>query len=155
LKCYFCENNKIIIFINNGQINHKIRMKKKDMNLIMAAVGVLVMFKTMLHTAFRNIDEEFEEDFEAEVEEGEEETPYGVSDEEFEYFNEIFEDDDIDIESLKLDDSEDLNFKKLFTDLESNLQFKIAVMKNSAVLKEMILNRKRELDEIGEAVSDE
>ena len=30
------------------------------MNLIMAAVGVLVMFKTMLHTAFRNIDEEFE-----------------------------------------------------------------------------------------------
>ncbi len=92
---------------------------------------------------------------EAVVEEGEEETPYGVSDEEFEYFNEIFEDDDIDIESLKLDDSEDLNFKKLFTDLESNLQFKIAVMKNSAVLKEMILNRKRELDEIGEAVSDE
>ena len=127
------------------------------MNLIMAAVGVLVMFKTMLHTAFRNIDEEFEEDFEAEIgeEEEEAETPYSVSDEEFEYFNEIFEDDDIDFESLKLDDSEDLNFKKLFTDLESNLQFKIAVIKNSAVLKEMILNRKRELDEIGEAVSDE
>lgn len=132
-------------------------MKQKDMNLIMAAVGVLVMFKTMLHTAFRNIDEEFEdEDFEDEMgaEEEENDSPYAVSDEEFEYFNEIFEDSDLNFENLKLDDFEELNFRKLFTDLESNLQFKIAIMKNSAVLKEMILNRKRELDEAGEAVSD-
>ena len=132
-------------------------MKQKDMNLIMAAVGVLVMFKTMLHTAFRNIDEEFEdEDFEDEIGEEEEadDTPYAVSDEEFEYFNEIFEDGDLDFENMELDDFEELNFRKLFADLESNLQFKIAIMKNSAVLKEMILNRKRELDEAGEAVSD-
>jgi hypothetical protein len=132
-------------------------MKQKDMNLIMAAVGVLVMFKTMLHTAFRNIDEEFEgEDFEDEMGEEDEadDTPYAVSDEEFEYFNAIFEDGDLDFENLKLDDFEELNFRKLFEDLESNLQFKIAIMKNSAVLKEMIWNRKRELDEAGEAVSD-
>ena len=127
------------------------------MNLIMAAVGVLVMFKTMLHTAFRNIDEEFEEGFEEEEidDDDDDESAYAVSDEEFEYFTEIFEDEDVDFENLKLDDFEDLNFKKLFEDLGSNLQFKIAIMKNSAVLKEMILNRKRELDEIGEAVSDE
>jgi|GEM_PF-1932575 hypothetical protein len=132
-------------------------MKKKDMNLIMAAVGVLVMFKTMLHTAFRNIDEEFEgEDFEDETgeEDEEDDTPYAVSDDEFEYFNEIFEGEDLDFENMELDDFEDLNFKKMFEDLGSNLEFKIAIMKNSTMLKEMILNRKRELDEAGEAVSD-
>jgi hypothetical protein len=132
-------------------------MKKKDMNLIMAAVGVLVMFKTMLHTAFRNIDEEFEgEDFEDETgeEDEEDDTPYAVSDDEFEYFNEIFEGEDLDFENMGLDDFEDLNFKKMFEDLGSNLEFKIAIMKNSTMLKEMILNRKRELDEAGEAVSD-
>lgn len=132
-------------------------MKQKDMNLIMAAVGVLVMFKTMLHTAFRNIDEAFgEEDFEDEMEAEDEadDTPYAVSDEEFEYFNAIFEDGDLDFENMELDDFEGLDFKKMFEDLESNLQFKIAIMKNSAVLKAMILDRKRALDEAGEAVSD-
>mgnify|MGYP000480573722 CR=1 FL=1 len=75
-------------------------MKKKDINLIMAAVAVLVMLKTMLNRAFKE-DEEYDEEeyddededyYEEDFEEEYDDEPYQVSDDEYEYFNDLLED---------------------------------------------------------------
>ena len=135
-------------------------MKKKDINLIMAAVAVLVMLKTMLNRAFNEIDDDYDEEYDDNFDNEEffeddfEDEPYQVSDEEYEYFNEILE--DVDLENLTEESLEELDLNQLLQSFSESLEFKLAIMKNSTVLKEMILKKKEAIEEEpqGEAVSD-
>jgi len=124
-------------------------MKKKDINLIMAAVAVLVMLKTMINRAFDDYDEDYDED---ENEDYDENEPYRVSDEEYEYFNEILE--SVDLENLTEDTLEEFDLNQLLQSFSDSLEFKLAIMKNSKILKEMVMKRKEVIDEEGEAISD-
>jgi len=124
-------------------------MKKKDINLIMAAVAVLVMLKTMINRAFDDEDEEYDEDEDYDEDENE---PYRVSDEEYEYFNEILE--SVDLENLTEDTLEEFDLNQLLQSFSDSLEFKLAIMKNSKILKEMVMKRKEVIDEEGEAISD-
>lgn len=123
-------------------------MKKKDINLIMAAVAVLVMLKTMINRAFDDEDD-YDED---ENEDYDENEPYRVSDEEYEYFNEILE--SVDLENLTEDTLEEFDLNQLLQSFSDSLEFKLAIMKNSKILKEMVMKRKEVIDEEGEAISD-
>ncbi len=129
-------------------------MKKKDINLIMAAVAVLVMLKTMINRAFDDEDEEYDEDDydEDENEDYDENEPYRVSDEEYEYFNEILE--SVDLENLTEDTLEEFDLNQLLQSFSDSLEFKLAIMKNSKILKEMVMKKKEVIDEEGEAISD-
>ena len=131
-------------------------MKKKDINLIMAAVAVLVMLKTMINRAFDDeddYDEDEDEDYdEDENEDYDENEPYRVSDEEYEYFNEILE--SVDLENLTEDTLEEFDLNQLLQSFSDSLEFKLAIMKNSKILKEMVMKRKEVIDEEGEAISD-
>lgn len=137
-------------------------MKKKDMNLIFAAVAVLVMVKTMVNAAFQSMDGDFEEDEDwdgdEEVwEDDEAEAPYRVSDQEYEYFNDLLEKEDFDFENFDIDNFENLNFNKLFQNLSNNLEVKLAIIKNSEILKDLLLRYRNDNateDNGGEAVSD-
>lgn len=135
-------------------------MKKKDINLIMAAVAILVMLKTMINRAFNEMDEEDEDfddddyDYDLEYDEDEDDEPYQVSDEEYEHFNEILE--AVDFDNLSEEELGDLDLKHLLQSFNDSLEFKLAIMKNSTVLKEMLLKKKEAAEEEigGEAVSD-
>lgn len=127
------------------------------MNLIFAAVAVLVMIKTMVNTAFKNMEAEEDWEDEEDWEEENDGEPSRVSDQEYEYFNELLEGEDFDFENFDLDDFENLNFNKLFQDLGNNLQVKLAIMENSEVLKELLLKYRTAREEAsndGENVSD-
>jgi predicted molibdopterin-dependent oxidoreductase YjgC len=134
-------------------------MKQKDMNMIMAAVAVLVMLKTMVNRTFHNEESEDFEDFEVdsaeEFEVDYDESPNQITDDEYEYLNELLEDEDFDFQNFKIEDFEHLDFKKLMTELSSNLEVKFAIMKNSSMLDEALFKNKNDQDsEAGEAVSD-
>lgn len=124
-------------------------MKKKDINIIMAAVTVLVMFKTMINRAF---NEEAADEFEEEDED--EPIPFQVADEEYEYFNELLE--AIDFDNLTEDDLDNIELEDLLQGFSDSLEFKLALMKNSSLLKAMLSNKTTsDYDEVeGEAVTD-
>ena len=94
-------------------------MKQKDMNMIMAAVAVLVMLKTMLNRTIRKQDDF---DNQEESEEDIEETPNQMSDVEYEYLNDLLEDESFDFEQLKIEDFENLDFQLLLSYHESSMQ---------------------------------
>lgn len=129
-------------------------MKKKDINLIMAAVAVLVMLKTMVNRAFNEEEVDFEEEDDSDYE-ASDDAPSQVSDEEYEYFNEILE--EVDLEYLTEESLEELDLEQLLQSFSDSLEFKLAIMKNSSVLKEMILKKKtsQKAEVEGEAVSDQ
>jgi hypothetical protein len=124
-------------------------MKKKDINIIMAAVTVLVMFKTMINRAF---NEEAADEFEEEDED--EPIPFQVADEEYEYFNELLE--AIDFDNLTEDDLDNIELEDLLQGFSDSLEFKLALMKNSSLLKAMLSNKTTsDYDDVeGEAVTD-
>ena len=124
-------------------------MKKKDINIIMAAVTVLVMFKTMINRAF---NEEAADEFEEEDED--EPIPFQVADEEYEYFNELLE--AIDFDNLTEDDLDNIELEDLLQGFSDSLEFKLALMKNSSLLKAMLSNKTTsDYDDFeGEAVTD-
>lgn len=124
-------------------------MKKKDINIIMAAVTVLVMFKTMINRAF---NEEAVDQFEEEDED--EPIPFQVADEEYEYFNELLE--AIDFDNLTEDDLDNIELEDLLQGFSDSLEFKLALMKNSSLLKAMLSNKTTsDYDDVeGEAVTD-
>ncbi len=121
------------------------------MNMVMAAVTVLVMLKTMMNSAFRN--QNILEDGENEAEF--DESPSQVSDFEYEYLNDLLENEDFDFKQLNIEDFEDLDFQKLITELNSNLTTKLEIMKHSPVLNKLLSIDKTDNDfEAGEAISD-
>lgn len=121
------------------------------MNMIMAAVAILVMLKTMVNGAIRN---QKEERFETE-EDDFNETPGQASDLEYEYLNDLLGNEDFDLSQFKIEDFENLNFQKMMLELNDNLEFKLAIMKNSTVLNELLLKNGDDNNfEAGEAVSD-
>ena len=126
-------------------------MKKKDVNIIMAAITVLVMFKTMIN---RVMNDDEEASLEDENEEDTEALPLQVSDDEYEYFNELIK--SIPLENLTEEELENIELKDLLQSFSDSLEFKLALMKNSAVLKDLLSNKASfdNDDEIGNAVSD-
>lgn len=126
-------------------------MKKKDVNIIMAAVTVLVMFKTMI---YRVMNDDTNEHYEEESEDEIEAQPLQVSDDEYEYFNELIK--SIPLENLTEEELENIELKDLLQSFSDSLEFKLALMKNSAALKDLLSNKVSidNDDEIGNAVSD-
>ena len=126
-------------------------MKKKDVNIIMAAITVLVMFKTMIN---RVMNDDEEASLEDENEEDTEALPLQVSDDEYEYFNELIK--SIPLENLTEEELENIELKDLLQSFSDSLEFKLALMKNSAVLKDLLSNKASfdNDEEIGNAVSD-
>ena len=126
-------------------------MKKKDVNIIMAAITVLVMFKTMIN---RVMNDDEEASLEDENEEDTEALPLQVSDDEYEYFNELIK--SIPLENLTEEELENIELKDLLQSFSDSLEFKLALMKNSAALKDLLSNKVSidNDDEIGNAVSD-
>lgn len=122
------------------------------MNMIMAAVAVLVMLKTMLN---RTISKQDDFDDQENLEEELDETPNQASDLEYEYLNDLLQDENFDFEQLNIEDFENLDFKKLMSELNSNLAFKLSIMEHSTILDKLQLNHNDNIeDEVGEAVSD-
>jgi hypothetical protein len=127
-------------------------MKQKDMNMVMAAVAVLVMLKTMVN---RTISSQEDMDDQEDLEEEFDETPGQVSDLEYEYLNDLLTDENFDFEQFKIEDFENLDFQKMMSELNSNLEVKLAIMKNSTIIKELQLKSSNNNDdELGEAISD-
>lgn len=128
-------------------------MKKKDVNIIMAAVTVLVMFKTMIN---RVINDDADELMEDENEEETEVLPLQVSDDEYEYFNELIQ--SIPLENLTEEELENIELEDLLQSFSDSLEFKLALMKNSTVLKDLLSSKvsldNDDDDEVGNAVSD-
>lgn len=124
------------------------------MNMVMAAVAVLVMIKTMVNSSFRKQNPEHfeeEEDFDYE----EDEMPNQISDFEYEYLNNLLENENFDFQNFKIEDFENLDFRKLMTELNSNLEVKLAIMKNNPTLNELLLKSSKQNDfDNGEAASD-
>ena len=128
-------------------------MKKKDVNIIMAAVTVLVMFKTMIN---RVINDDADELMEDENEEETEVLPLKVSDDEYEYFNELIQ--SIPLENLTEEELDSIELEDLLQSFSDSLEFKLALMKNSTVLKDLLSSKvsldNDDDDEVGNAVSD-
>ena len=128
-------------------------MKKKDVNIIMAAVTVLVMFKTMIN---RVINDDADELMEDENEEETEVLPLQVSDDEYEYFNELIQ--SIPLENLTEEELDSIELEDLLQSFSDSLEFKLALMKNSTVLKDLLSSKvtldNDDDDEVGNAVSD-
>ena len=122
------------------------------MNMVMAAVAVLVMLKTMVN---RTISSQEDMDDQEDLEEEFDETPGQVSDLEYEYLNDLLTDENFDFEQFKIEDFENLDFQKMMSELNSNLEVKLAIMKNSTIIKELQLKSSNNNDdELGEAISD-
>ena len=126
-------------------------MKKKDVNIIMAAVTVLVMFKTMIN---RVINDDADELMEDENEEETEVLPLQVSDDEYEYFNELIQ--SIPLENLTEEELDSIELEDLLQSFSDSLEFKLALMKNSTVLKDLLSSKVSfdNNDDVGNAVSD-
>ena len=126
-------------------------MKKKDVNIIMAAVTVLVMFKTMI---YRVMNDDANEHYEEESEDEIEEQTLQVSDDEYEYFNELLE--TLNLDNLSAEELDNIELEDLLQSFSDSLDFKLALMKNSTVLKDLLSSRTPldSDDAIGNAVTD-
>lgn len=126
-------------------------MKKKDVNIIMAAVTVLVMFKTMI---YRVMNDDANEHYEEESEDEIEAEPLQVSDDEYEYFNELLE--TLNLDNLSAEELDNIELEDLLQSFSDSLDFKLALMKNSTVLKDLLSSRTPldSDDAIGNAVTD-
>ena len=126
-------------------------MKKKDVNIIMAAVTVLVMFKTMI---YRVMNDDANEHYEEESEDEIEEQTLQVSDDEYEYFNELLE--TLNLDNLSAEELDNIELEDLLQSFSDSLDFKLALMKNSTVLKDSLSSRTPldSDDAIGNAVTD-
>lgn len=120
-------------------------MKQKDMNMIMAAVAILVTLKTKLNRSFHKETVTGSENNLSEEATNDEETPNQMTDDEYEYLNELLEQEDFDFQNFKVEDFEQLDFQKLMRELNNNLKIKSTLIKK---------DKTEDDSEAGEAVSD-
>lgn len=115
------------------------------MNMIMAAVAILVTLKTKLNYRFyKETATDFENDLLNEIAD-DEENPNQMTDDEYEYLNELLEQEDFNFQNFKIEDFEQLDFQKLMRELNNNLKIKSTIIEK---------NKTEEDFETGEAVSD-